>query len=109
MYKKVTALAGALALTVGLSGCLVAPVMPPMGMIFTDYKAPLDYDQQASQVGTLQGRSETMSILGLVALGDGSIREAARDGGITTIHGADYEYFNVVGIYQRYTTIVYGE
>ncbi len=109
MYRKIVAMAGALAITVGLSGCLVAPVMPPMGAVFTDYKAPLDWDQQASQVGAREGRSETMSILGLVALGDGSIREAARDGGITTIHGADYEYFNVLGIYQRYTTIVYGD
>lgn len=109
MLKKVTALAGALAITAGLSGCLVAPVMPPPGLIFTEYKAPLDYDQQASQVGTREGRSETISILGLVALGDASIREAARDGGITTIHGADYEYFNVIGVYQRYNTIVYGD
>ncbi len=106
----------ALALMLGvsiflLSGCLVAPVVPPYGQIFTDYKAPLDYDQQASKSGAdlKEGKAETMSVLGLVALGDASINTAAQNGGITVVHGADYEYFNVLGVYQRFTTVVRGE
>ncbi|MCC5876147.1 MAG: TRL-like family protein [Candidatus Sumerlaeia bacterium] len=91
------------------SGCLVAPVMPPPGMLYTDYKAPLDFDMNATKNATRRGESETMSILGLVALGDGSVKTAAQNGGITTIHSADYEYFNIIGVYQRYRTVVYGD
>jgi len=50
-----------------------------------------------------------MCILGLVATGDASTEAAAREGGISTIHSADYSYFNVLGVYQRYETIVHGE
>jgi hypothetical protein len=109
MKKSLAAIAGAFALAVMTSGCLVAPVIPPTGQIFTDIKAPLDYNMNETKVGTRSGKSETMSILGLVALGDGSVKAAADNGRISTIHSADYEYFNVIGIYQRYRTVVYGE
>ncbi len=109
MKKIFLGLASTLTLCTMLSGCLVAPVMPPVGVIFTDYQAPLDFDQESSEVGSKQGMAETISILGLVALGDASINTAAQNGGISEIYGADYQYFNVVGVYQRYTTIVHGE
>lgn len=92
-----------------MSGCMVAPVVPPAGGIYNDWKAPLNYEQQGNQFGLKTGTASTGSILGLVAWGDGSIRAAAANGGITKVNNADYEYFNVIGIYQRYTTIVYGE
>lgn len=91
------------------TGCLVAPVQPPYGIVYTQYKAPLDYDQANSAVGKKSGMSSTMSIIGLVAIGDGSVATAAQNGGLTTISGADYEYTNILGIYQKYTTIVTGE
>lgn len=91
------------------SGCLTAPVVPPPGLVVTAYSAPLDYTQERSPVSLKSGRSHTYSVIGLVALGDGSIRAAAEDGGLTQIYGADYEYFHILGVYQQYTTIVYGE
>lgn len=95
--------------SVCLSGCLIAPVIPPAGMVYTGYSAPLDLDYQATPTaGTKVGRASTMSVLGLVAWGDGSAEAAARAGMIQTIDGADYEYLNVLGVFQRYTTVVRG-
>jgi len=54
------------------------------------------------------GRSEAWGIL-VYATGDASISAAARNGGIARIHHVDHETMNILGIYARYTTIVYGE
>ena len=108
MVKKALSLATAFGAAALLTGCLTAPVMPPMGMIYNDYQAPLDYTQEESPVGTKSGMAETTSILGCVAWGDASIKTAASNGGLTEVTGADYEYFNVLGVYQKYTTVVHG-
>jgi hypothetical protein len=49
--------------------------------------------------------------IGIVAAswGDASISAAMRNGGITRIHHVDHETTNLLGVYARYTTIVYGE
>jgi hypothetical protein len=110
--KKVLAGLVAAAAVVAVTGCvgMVAPVVPPTGLFYTDYKAPLDYNQNNSAIGSRSGKAETFSILWLVALGDASIKTAASNGSLTTITGADYEYFNVAfGAYQKYTTVVHGE
>lgn len=109
MKKTLLGAALAIAAPILLSGCLVAPVIPPTGILYTDIKAPLDYDQSASKTGAKTGTSESMSILGLVAMGDASVEAAAKAGNISTATGADYEYFNVLGVYQRYRTVLHGE
>ena len=109
MKKTLAGLLAAAAIVVTTVGCYQAPVMPPIGWVYSDIKAPLDFDQNNSTVGMTSGRSESMSILGLVALGDASIKTAATSAGLQTIHGADYEYFNVLGIYQKFTTVVHGQ
>lgn len=91
------------------TGCVVAPVIPPPGFIYNDYEAPLDYDVSNSNVATRSGRASTQTFVGLFAIGDASVNAAARNGGIRVIHGADYQYRNILGIYQEYTTIVHGE
>jgi predicted small lipoprotein YifL len=94
----------------GLAGCgVVAPVVPPLAAVYTSVSAPLDTDLQETKLGPKKGEASCMSILGLVAVGDASIREAAKNGGITTIQAADYKFVNVLGVYQEFTTIVYGE
>lgn len=107
MKKMLTRFAVLSALPIMLAGCLVAPVQPPYGIVINNYKAPLDYG--ARSVSSSSGSASTMSILGLVALGDGSINKAASNGGLKKVTGVDYEYFNVLGIYQKYTTIAYGD
>jgi len=91
------------------TGCLRAPVVPPYGIIYSDIQAPLDHDFDRTVVPTRSGSSESISILGLVAIGDASIHAAAQDGGLSVIHTADYEYMNILGVYQKYVTVVRGE
>jgi len=66
-------------------------------------------DFKDTKIGLKKGESSSMCILGLVAVGDASTHEAAKNGGVTTIQTADYSYTNVLGIYQEYRTIVYGD
>ena len=91
-------------------GCMTAPVVPPIGWIYTEYKAPLDVDAQSNPVGPKSGESSMRCILGLVSVGDASLESAIKDGGIKRVDAIDYRYKNIVfGIVQRYTTIVHGE
>lgn len=92
-----------------LTGCLSAPVIPPIGIAFSEFQAPLDIDYNETDTTGKMGISESTSILGLVATGDASAKAAAMDGDITVIDHADYEYFNVLGVFQRYRTVVYGQ
>jgi hypothetical protein len=92
-----------------LQGCLSAPVVPPIGIIYSEFQAPLDIDFNATPVCSKSGQAESMSILGLIATGDASTKAAAANGGLNKIEHADYYYFNVLGVVQRYRTIVYGE
>jgi hypothetical protein len=41
--------------------------------------------------------------------GDVTLLTAAQNGGITKIHYADWEYFSILGAYNRATVHVYGE
>jgi len=58
--------------------------------------------------GPKTGKAEAWGIV-LFATGDASISAAASNGGITKIHHVDHETTNILGIYAKYTTIVYGE
>ena len=86
-----------------------APVIPPVAAVFNQTAAPMNLRLRQTKLGTKVGRSTATNILGLIAFGDATIAAAARAGGITTIHHADSELLNILGIYARHTTIVYGE
>ena len=80
-------------LCVSLAGCgFTAPVVPPTGFVYTNIKAPIDIDAASTPMPMKSGSSGSMSILGLVALGDASIRSAANEGGISTVEHVDYEF-----------------
>ena len=88
-----------------------APVIPPQGFAFTQVGAPLSTQfNESTAVAPKQGKASAVSVLGLVAFGDASLQEAAREGDLRTIHYADYEYLNVLfGMYTSFTVIVHGE
>ncbi|HIE10662.1 MAG TPA: hypothetical protein EYP62_03545 [Kiritimatiellae bacterium] len=95
----------------------VLPVLPPYGCLFSHISGPLSTDFQESPVAARSG-SATVRYLDPclvcnvslpVAFGSAQIREAASDGGIKSIHYADYEYVNVLRIYQELTIRVYGD
>lgn len=93
------------------SGCgtVSAPFRPPIGVV-TSISAPLSTEfNPATQVAKLQGESSAISVLGLAALGDCSIKAAADNGRLSKVHYADYSFFSILGIYQKTTVRVYGE
>jgi len=93
-----------------LTGCLTAPFVPPPGAAFTQFSAPLDVDfQNTDLAGMKKGTSEAISILGLFAFGDASSKAAAESAQISKIVHADYDYFNILGVFQKTTVIVYGK
>jgi len=94
-----------------VTGCSYqAPVMPPGGLIFSDIAAPLDADAERQEVsGLSSGQASSMSILGLVALGDCSITAASANGGLSEVEYMDYEYFNILLAYQKFTLKAYGQ
>lgn len=109
MIRRQLARLGALGLIVVLCGCYNAPVRPPIGNIYSDFAAPLDVDADGLGKGSKTGRSSSFSVLGLVAWGDCSVDAAASEGGLQSIHQVDYEFFHVLGIYQKFTTVAHGD
>jgi hypothetical protein len=92
--------------TVFLSGCVFAPVTPPRGIIYTDQTAPLF---PGGAPGSKMGIASSHNILFLVGWGNSGYAAAMRNGGLKQVKHADYRIENYGLIYQRYTTIVYGE
>lgn len=102
-----------LALFVLTSGCaaFIGTRGVPRGGIFTDVKGPgaTQSFEMSVQVGELKkGTSSAEGFLGLVAQGDASIQAAAQDGGISDIHHIDFKTRSILGLYVKYTTVVYG-
>jgi hypothetical protein len=103
--RKISVIVLLLFIAVILNGC-ATPY--PMGMIYTEIKAPVGAGEGGisySKVGT----AKATSVLGLVATGDCSIKAAAADGSIKTIKYVDYDARNILGVYGEYTTTVYGD
>ena len=100
----------ALVLASVVCGCasFSSPVVPGFGGV-SMYKAPLDIDFDETDLGEKKGQSSVHTILWAVSFGDCGANAAAKAGGIEIIKHADYEYFNILGLYSRYTTIVYGD
>ena len=92
------------------AGCFRAPVIPPTGLVFSQFNAPLttEFDQTAAN-GLSTGEAASTSVLGLVAYGDCSLDAAAKAGGLSTIEYCDYSYLNVLGVYQKFTVVAHGK
>jgi len=88
-----------------LGGCVMAH-SPVTAFITVDEMGPVAVGSAAGQ--SKVGRSEAYGIL-IYSTGDASIRAAMKAGGITRVHHVDSETMNVLGLYAKYTTIVYGE
>ena len=104
--KQLIALASLIALTAFFSGC-ATPF--PVGLAFTDVDFPVLATDNPITEDTKKGVSTCESFLGLIAVGDASIEEAAEQGGITKITHIDWDAKNILGVYGAYTVTVYGE
>lgn len=90
-------------------GCISAPIIPPMGMLYDNVSAPIDIDYDETIMSMKKGEATCTSIIGLVAFGDCSTKAAAQNGGLKKVNYADYTYKNYVGILQYFTVKVYGD
>jgi hypothetical protein len=104
--RRIKLLAGALLIGATLTGCAMAPVVPPRGILYTDQKAPLF---GGHELGAKEGCASTYTLLFLVGWGDSSITAAAHEGGISQVKQTNYEMFSILGLYQKYTTLVRGD
>ena len=91
-----------------LAGCaVISPISGgTQGFLFTqtDAAVAVGNGNGSSKVGT----AESTAII-CFATGDSSIQKAMQNGGITRIHHVDAKVFSVLGVYAKYTTVVYGE
>ena len=90
---------------VAFSGCAIASG-PVTAGITVDMKGPVAMGTASGQ--SKVGISEAWGII-IFASGDASISAAMKNGGITRVHHVDSESMNILGIYAKYTTNVYGE
>lgn len=80
------------------------------GCAYTHVQMPLGTNFNSTQFGTKEGRSNSYSVLWLIAWGDAGTKAAATQGNIKVIRYADHEVKSVLlGLYSRVTTIVYGD
>ena len=103
----VVALVSLAVVMTGCSGFYAAPVIPPQGMLYTDVAAPIN--TEGGEVPDRNGEAYCQSVLGLFAWGDASVKAAAEEGGLSTVDQVDYKFWNVLGIYSKFTTIAYGK
>lgn len=90
-------------MVITFSFCLV-------GCVYLDISQPLDTNLDKTQLGSKVGEASIQSVLWSVAWGDGGIKAAAENGGITVINHADRRRFGVLfGLYVKETTVVYGD
>lgn len=93
-----------------------APFMPSTGIIYTHIKAPLSLDVEKAEVSDKQGRASDFlvaySIYG-VGFGRAGLEEALQkvrrgDKALETANYADYEWFSILGVFNRLTVNAYG-
>lgn len=90
------------ALALFLSSCAVGT-----GLIYTDTKTPLT--ATSNHLGSKVGQASVINVLGLVALGDASIQEAAKSAGISRVSHVDVKSEGLLGIFVKKTVFVYGD
>ena len=92
--KRIKMIIAAVILTVAISSCSM------------NYPICATSNPVGSRVGMADGSGYLM---GLTFFGEASIRNAAKNGGITKISTVDFKVTNTLFLYQTYTCIVTGE
>ncbi len=106
--RKVLALSMVISFTaLVLTGC--AGVRSPVsnGFFYTGVQGPVA--ATAADTYSKVGKSSCVAVWWIISAGNASIHAAMKNGGITKIHHVDYKSTSVLGIFAKFTTIVYGE
>jgi hypothetical protein len=88
-----------------LVGC--ASTGPTGGVLFHDIKYGVN--ATPNYVASKNGEACQNSILGLFGFGDASIDAAKKASGITKVSSIDASSLSVLGLYNKYCTIIKGE
>ncbi|MBC2715336.1 MAG: hypothetical protein HF978_08515 [Desulfobacteraceae bacterium] len=91
-----------------LVGC-ARPYSPGLLISNYDYPASTPDDASGLQLGAKTGTSQMINYLGWVAIGDASIKTAAKDAGITKVKTVDVHYDSILGIINTTTTTITGD
>ena len=105
MKKKVLLFAAAASLAFMTSSC----AMLGGGALYDGHTNPHSVTSNTLSKNAKVGTSSYTTILGAVCIGDGGINAAARSAGITKISHVDQKNLNVLGIFAKVETVVYGE
>lgn len=84
----------------------------PIPMIYADYKIPcprLQAPEGETAMISKVGEAKAINVLGIIAVGDASIKAAMGAGGITKIHHVDVNVHSLLFIFCEVTMLVYGE
>ncbi len=96
-----------LILSLGILGLFTSCATGPVGGgLYHNIKYGVDISSKTK--GGKTGTACQSSILGLFATGDASISAAKANGEIKSVHTVDAESTNIIGVYQKYCTIVTG-
>lgn len=106
MTKRFSHIMLSLCCAASLTGCAVVGHGPVTAPLVFDMKGPVAMGAAGGSPKT--GRAEAWGIL-VYGTGDASISAAMRNGGITRVHHVDNQTTNILGVYAKYITIVYGE
>jgi TRL-like protein family len=79
----------------------------PIGFLY--YGASIPEGGTSEVAATKNGEATCTSVLAMVAMGDCSVQAAKSQGGIKRVAYVDRKVENILGIYGKYTTIVYGD
>jgi len=90
-----------------LSGCVVPANHSVAACLFHEVGGGVAVGDNT--VGCSKVGEATATGIICFATGDASIKAAMDDGGITKIHHVDAKVFQVLGLYAKYTTVVYGD
>ncbi len=102
--KKVFIAAMLAVVTLSFSSCGTVGMI---GAIYTGYTAPAAVT--SNELGNKVGTANNVSVLGIVAVGEAGINQAAKAAGITKISHVDVKTFSILGIFTTYKYFVYGE
>ncbi len=102
--KKVFIAAMLAVVTLGFSSCGTVGMI---GAVYTGYTAPAAVT--SNELGDKVGTAATISVLGIVAVGDAGINQAAKSAGITKISHVDVKTISLLGLFTANKYFVYGE
>lgn len=111
--KKVSIISIIILMLLSFSGCtfpLARPMPLGTGVVYSNVTFSDDnYPMKNAVVGNRKGEASMSSILCCFTFGNASVIRAAQNEGISKITTVEHSYFNLLLIYQSYTTTVTGE